>query len=396
MNFSDRVRNFFKPETKSGISSPDDWLIEAFGATPSAAGIAVSPATAIKCAPVRAAVGAVAETLGVMPLHTLQRAGDGKERATNHPTYKLLHDAANPWTSAAQFRERVTADAMLSHGGFAQIVRNSEGKPLELHRLDPATVTVDYSSGEPEYEVQEQGRKRKVRREDILHIPSPSLSGRGLVHDGRDVIGLSLVLERHASKLFANGARPSGVLSLKSNATPDALLKAKTAWVAAHSGDKAGGTAVIPGDAEWSALTMTSVDSQFLELRKFAIEEIARLFRVPPHILYELGRATWSNSEQMRQDFLDFSLMRWITAWEGEIRLKLFAENERDTYHAEFLTDAFVRADIVKRTEAYTKAVGGPWLTANEVRSIENRPAIVGGEKLLPPANANATGVVAP
>lgn len=389
----DRLRNIFKPETKSGVSSPEDWLIEAFGATPSAAGIAVSPATAIRCAPVRAAVGAVAETLGVMPVHTLHRVGDGKERATNHPTYALLHDAANPWTSAAQFRERVTADAMLHHGGFAQIVRNSEGKPLELHRLNPTTVTVDWSSGEPAYEVQEQGTKRKVARESILHIASPSLSGRGLVADGRDVIGLALILERYASKLFANGARPSGVLSLKGNATPDALLKAKTAWTAAHSGDKAGGTAVIPGDAEWSALTMTSVDSQFLELRKFAIEEIARLFRVPPHILYELGRATWSNSEQMRQDFLDFSLMRWITAWEGEIRLKLFKEDERATYHAEFLTDSFVRADIVKRTEAYTKAVGGPWLTPNEVRAAENRGPVKDGDTLRPPANA--IGVVA-
>ncbi|MBN8977870.1 MAG: phage portal protein [Rhizobiales bacterium] len=393
MSLTDHVRKFFRLETKSGIADPDAWLYEQFGATPSAAGITVSPATAIRCAPVRAAVGAVAETLGVMPLHTLHRVGDGKERATNHPTYPLLHDAANPWTSAAQFREQVTADAMLHHGGFAQIVRNSEDKPLELHRLNPATVTVDYSSGEPAYEVQENGTKRKVARENVLHLQSPSLSGRGLVADGRDVIGLALILERYASKLFANGARPSGVLSLKGNATPDALLKAKTAWTAAHSADQMGGTAVLPGDAEWSPMTMTSVDSQFLELRKFAIEEIARLFRVPPHILYELGRATWSNSEQMRQDFLDFSLMRWITAWEGELRLKLFKEDERATYHAEFLTDAFVRADIVKRTEAYTKATGGPWLTPNEVRSAESRGPIAGGETLRPPANA--VGVVA-
>ncbi|MBN9011601.1 MAG: phage portal protein [Rhizobiales bacterium] len=382
-----------QPETKSGIASPEDWLFEAFGAQPSAAGISVNPSNAIRCAPVRAAVGAVAETLGVMPLHTLHRVGEGKERATNHPTYALLHDTANPWTPAAQFREQVTADAMLYHGGFAQIVRNAEGKPLELWRLNPATVTVDYSSGEPAYEVQENGTKRKVARENILHIPSPSLSGRGLVADGCDVIGLALTLERYASKLFANGARPSGVLSLKGNTTPDALAKAKASWIAAHGGDKAGGTAVIPSDAEWSALTMTSVDSQFLELRKFAIEEISRLFRVPPHILYELGRATWSNSEQMRQDFLDFSLMRWITAWEGEIRLKLFKEDERATYHAEFLTDAFVRADIVKRTEAYTKATGGPWLTPNEVRAAENRSPIDGGDTLRPPANA--IGVVA-
>jgi HK97 family phage portal protein len=183
------------------------------------------------------------------------------------------------------------------------------------------------------------------------------------------------------------------VLSLKGTTSPDGVIKARAAWLAAHGGDKSGGTAVIPSDAEWQSMTMTSVDSQFLDSRRFQIEDIARVFGVPPHILYELGRATWSNSEQMRQDFLDFSLMRWINAWENEIALKLFNEDERQTYIAEFLTDNFVRADLVKRTQAFTAAVGGPWLLANEARAAENRPAVEGGDKLLPPPNA--TGVSA-
>jgi len=398
LSFVSKFKDLFGLETKSGISSPEPWLSDLFGATPSAAGINVTPTTALKASPVRAAVAAISGPLGTLPVHVFRRTADGKERATDHHVYRLLHDQVNDFQSASRFRELLTADALLHNGGFAFISRNTEGAPVSLHRLDPGEYPVSVKNDPfegPDYEIQQDGKTRAIPRENILHLPSPSLSGHGLVHDARDVIGLSLVLERHASKLFANNARPSGVLSLKGVTSGDALAKVKAAWVAAHGGDKSGGTAVIPSDAEWHSLTMTSVDSQFLELRKFQIEEIARVFGVPPHILYELGRATWSNSEQMRQDFLDFSLMRWITAWENEIALKLFNTDERATYFAEFLTDNFVRADLVKRTEAYTKAVGGPWLLANEARAAENRPVVAGGEKLLPPPNATGVSVAA-
>lgn len=396
LSIATHLKSLLGIEAKAGIAAPDAWLTELFGATPSAAGINVTPITALKASPVRAAVAAISGPLGTLPLHVFRRTADGKERASGHPVYRLLHDQANDFQSASRFRELLTADALLHNGGFAFIARNSEGAPISLHRLDPCEHPVSVKNDPfegPSYEIQQDGKPRAFARENILHLPSPSLSGHGLVHDARDVIGLALVLERHASKLFANSARPSGVLSIKGNMGADGLAKIKTAWSAAHGGDRSGSTAVIPADAEWHTLTMTSVDSQFLELRAFQINEIARMFGVPPHILYELGRATWSNSEQMRQDFLDFSLMRWITAWENEIALKLFNTEERVTYFAEFLTDNFVRADLVKRTEAYTKAVGGPWLLANEARAAENRAPVDGGDKLLPPPNA--TGVSA-
>jgi HK97 family phage portal protein len=393
-----RFKSLIGLETKSsGISSPEDWLFEAFGAQPSAAGIAVSPRNAIKCAPVRAAVAAISEPISTLPLHLYKRTANGKERATSHPISKLLLDAVSDHESASTFRELLTSDALLHHGGYAWIARNGEGVPVSLHRFDPATVTVKVDPYEgPTYEVaQQDGSKRIIPREDILHLRSPSLSGHGLVHDARDVIGLALVLERHANKLFANGAKPSGVLSLKNVNTAEGIAKVKAAWIAAHGGDKSGSTAVLPSDAEWQSLMMTSVDAQFLELRKFSIEEIARVFRVPPILLFEYGRATWGNSESMRQDFLDFSLMRWINAWENEIALKLLTPDERAAYVVEFLTDNFARADLVKRTEAYTKAVGGPWMLANEARAAENRPAIPNGDKLLPPANASGVNVSA-
>jgi HK97 family phage portal protein len=266
-----------------------------------------------------------------------------------------------------------------------------------LHRLDPneypVTVKNDPFEG-PTYTIQQDGKSRIIPAADILHLPSPSLSGDGLVHDARDVIGLALVLERHAAKLFANGARPSGLLTMKDAKagdmdSPKAVKNLRALFEAQFGRDGGGGTAALPGDLDYHQLTLSSVDAQFLELRKFSIEEIARVFRVPPILLFEYGRATWGNSESMRQDFLDFSLMRWINAWENEIALKLLTPDERAAYVVEFLTDNFARADLVKRTEAYTKAVGGPWMLANEARAAENRPAIDGGDKLLPPPNAS-------
>ncbi len=387
MKLPTRLQKLLGFETKAVLVPPEDWA-EAFGVSSVASGIRVTPKTAMTCAPVRAAVQAISEGIGQLPVHVYERADDAKERAPDHAAYKLLHDEANPWTPAALFREQITRDACLyPNGGFAHIVR-VDGKPVELIRYNPeeSKVTVENDNGEPFYKVQTgKGDPIIVPREDMLHIPSPSLNGQGLVHEAREAIGLALVMERHAARLFGNGARPSGILSLKSATTPDALLKARTAWQAAHGGGNSGGTAVLPGDASWQALMLTSADAQFLELRKFAIDEIARVWRVPPSMLFELGRATWGNGEQQGRQFLDFCLMAWIKRWEGEVRLKLFTPDERGTYFAEFLTDDLARADLAVRMEAYAKAIAARILNPNEARAMENRAPYAGGDKFENP-----------
>jgi HK97 family phage portal protein len=219
----------------------------------------------------------------------------------------------------------------------------------------------------------------------MLHIPSPSLNGEGVVHEAREAIGLALILERYAARLFGNGARPSGLISLKNVTTPDALAKAKAAWQASNGGAKGGGTAVIPADATWTPLTLTSVDAQFLELRAFAIQEIARFYRVPVHMLGQLDRAIQSNIEQQAQEFLNYCLMPWIKRWEGEIRLKLFTADERKQFFAEFLLDDLVRADMAARMEAFSKAISARILNPNEARAANNYPPYAGGDKFENP-----------
>jgi HK97 family phage portal protein len=285
-------------------------------------------------------------------------------------------------------REALTRDAMLyRNGGFAFINRVS-GRPVEFLRLDPEAmqVKVDPVTSEPLYFFAERGKQpRQYARENILHIPSPSLTGRGLVDDAKEAIGLALALEQHAARLFGRGARPSGILSIKGNTSADALTKMKASWQAAHGSANGGGTAVLPADVVWTALTLNSVDSQFLEMRAFAVAEIARHTRVPPIFLQDFGRATWSNSEQMGQQFLTYCLLPWVKRWEGEIRLKLFSPDERSEFFAEFMTDDLLRADIDSRMDAYSKAITARILNPNEARAAENRPPYAGGDKFENP-----------
>ncbi len=203
-------------KTTGTLADPPAWLelLLSGDFEPSIAGINITPQTAMTCAPVRCAVQAIAESVAQLPLEIFEQGENGDKSAnTNHPAYTLLHGAPNDWTPAATFIEQITRDAILErHGGFAFINR-VDGKPIELIRLDPlvSQVTPRYINGEPQYVVVEGGKERLIARENILHIPSPSLHG--LLHDARQAIGLALVMEQHAAHLFARGARPSGILS---------------------------------------------------------------------------------------------------------------------------------------------------------------------------------------
>jgi HK97 family phage portal protein len=381
-------------ERAATLAYPDATLWELFGAIPAASGVSVTPANAMRCTAVRCAVQTIAEAIGQLPVHVYQRGEEGaKERAPEHPAYSLLHDVANEWTPAADFREQITRDALLWGNGFAFINR-IDGRPVELLRLAPETVTVerDGRTGEPLYKVSEGGSHRYVDRADMLHLKAPSLDGlRGEspVMQAREAIGLALVMEQHAARLFGNGARPSGILKFPNKLGDETAKRIRDSWNAAHGGGgNSGRTAVLEDGGDFLALTFSSVDAQFLELWQHVITEISRIFRVPPHMLFELGRATWGNAEEMGASFVTFSLMRWIKAWQGEIRLKLIGQEDRSTFFAEFLVDDLLRADIGKRAEAYSKLIAARVLNPNEARAMENRPPYEGGDEF---ANPNTT-----
>ena len=376
------------PPSPATLAYPDSSLFDLFGVSPVASGAIVTPETAMRCASVRCAVLAISETIGQLPLPVYIRAANGnREETLQHPASSLLNIAANDLTPASEFREQLTRDALLRGNGLGWIGRSSTGKVGELVRLQPGSVSInlDPRTGEPVYE----GATGHIPALDLIHIRAPSslnnYIGEAVINEAKEAIGLAITLEAHAARLFGNGARPSGLISFKNPLAPEAAAKAKAAWQAAHGGTKSGGTAVLDGDATWQALMLNSVDAQFLELRKFAIEEIARAFRVPPVLLMEYGRATWGNSEEMGRQFVTYALLPWFRRWEGELRLKLFSESERSNTYVEFDADALLRADLAQRAEAYSKLIAMRAVTPNEVRAWENLPPIAGGDQLINP-----------
>lgn len=378
------VTSWLSRLTTKSLAAPDAELLALFGAAvPTAAGVSVSAATALRCTPVACAVRVITEAVATLPIMIYRRTADAKERATEHPAYRLLHDDPNDWTSAFALKQQVTSDALLNDkGGFALVVRNGDGKPMELHRLDPAKVTVSYNAmSEPAYSFGGEA----LRRSDVLHIRPLGLGGLCALSAAREAVGLAIVLEGHGSRLFGNGARPSGVLSLKDRVTPEAVKKVRDAWQAAHGGGRSGGTAIVEGGAEYTPLTLTSVDAQYLELRAFQIAEIARAFRVPPHMLYELDRATWSNIGDMGREFLTYSLLPWLEEWQGAIRRTLLTEDERPTHVVEFLVDDLLRADLAARATAYSTLIAARVLNPNEARAMENRAPYAGGDAFVNP-----------
>lgn len=385
MSLSTRLKSLLGIETKAAPSFADasGFYFDLFGASPTLAGVTVTPYSAMTCAPVACAVRSISEPAGSLPLHLYKRLPDGgKEKATDHPLYKLLHDAPNSFAPAALFRTQLMADALLQpHGAFAQIIRVEGGKAAELIRLDPRNtpVAVDDSEIEPTYKV----NGREIATADLINIPSPAYDQRkGLVGEGRNAIALALVLERHASRLFGNAARPSGVLSLKGTIAEPTLVAAKAAWQASQGGDKAGGTAVLPADASWQPLTFNSVDSQFLEMRTYAVAEIARLFRVPLHMLMQVDRAQPRSIEAIGQEFLSQALLPRLKSFEQELELKLLTPEERDQYCIEFDVDGFARADLATRAQAANTLVSARVTNPNEARRMffDDLPAYEGGE----------------
>ncbi len=400
--FRKRPTTTTQPATEtraSDLASPEEWLSLLFGATPTMAGVSVTPQNAMRSTPVRAAVEAIAETVGGLPCEIHAKALSGAlSPATSHPAFALLHDHANDWTPAPALIEQVTRDACLHGNGYVHIGRDGESIPRELIRLDPASISVtqDPATLEPVYRQSDAANQRIIPRSDLLHIRAPSVdgvSGASPVQQCRDAIALTIAMQGHASRLFGRGGRPSGVLKFPNRLGAETIKRMKASWQSAHGGENSGGTAILEEGGEFQPIAFKSTDAQFIELWTLAIIEIARVFRVPPSLIFELGRATWSNSAEMGSSFLRFTISRWLRTWEGEISLKLIGRENADRYHVEFDTDDLLRADLAARANAYSLLIASRVYCPNDARRLENLPPYDGGDKF---ENPNTTTTKTP
>lgn len=361
-----------------------------------AAGIAIAPENALRCMPVYRGASIRCEVLGSLPFHLYERRDDsGKERAADHPLYHLIHARPNAWTSAAEFIMQLELDC-ITHGGGYALANRAGGKIVEFIRFQPGSVSVEHDDAtlEPKYKVTLKNGQQKVYEwRDILHVPT--FGNLAPIKQAKEAIGLCMAMEGHAARLFARGARPSGILRFKGILNENAIKRIRASWQAGHAGENSGGTAIVEQDGQFEPLTFSSVDLQFQELRAFQVVEIARALGVPPMLMMDFGRATWGNSEQMAQAFLTFQVLPRLKLWQGAV-MRLLTAEEQKQYVAEFLVDELVKAEIAARFEAYAKAITNGILNPNEVRALENRAPYEGGNEFRVPMNTEQPGDAKP
>ena len=368
-----------------------------FGGT--TAGKQVNEHTAMQMTAVYSCVRILAETVACLPLHVYKYNGSGgKEKYLKHPLYKLLHDEPNPEMTSFSFRETLMSHLLLWGNAYAQIIRNARGEVIALYPLMPNKMTVDRDkNGRLFYlyqrnieDVPTLGRDSLVYLDpsDVLHIPGlgfDGLVGYSPIAMAKNAVGLSMATEEYGAKFFANGATPGGVL--EHPGTIKDPRKVKESWNMAYQGSaNSHRVAVLEEGMKYQPIGISPEQAQFLETRKFQINEIARIFRVPPHMLADLEKSSFSNIEQQSLEFVKYTLDPWIIRWEQTMCRSLLMESEKTEVFIKFNVDGLLRGDYVSRMNGYATARQNGWMSANDIRELENLDRIsaeLGGDLYL-------------
>lgn len=360
----------------------------------SASGKSVTPDSAMRVATVFACVRVLAESVGQLPLHLYERRDREQRKATEHPLYSVLRIAPNSYQTPQEFLEWLVACLALRGNAYAQIIR-VRGRVAELFPLHPAAVTPELRDGEVRYRVQLDGGGAEVMAaSDVLHVkllPLDGLVGASPIRYAREAIGLAMATEEHGSRLFSNGARPGGVLEHPGKLSDAAYRRLKESWEERHQGvSNAHRVAILEEGAKWQSIGMSSEDAQFLETRKYQRSEICGIFRVPPHLIGDLERATFSNIEHQGLDFVVHALMPYLTRIEQRIRIQLLRPEERTRYFAKFNVAGLLRGDMAARASFYSQMLQNGALSPNEIRELEDMNPREGGDVYLTPMNMHA------
>ena len=390
--FSGLFRSRDKPENRTAGSS------YTFFMGGSVAGKYVTERSAMQMTAVYSCVRILAETVAGLPLHLYRyKEGGGKEKATDHPLYLLLHDEPNPEMSSFVFRETLMTHLLLWGNAYAQVIRNGKGEVIALYPLMPNKMSVDrdengqlyytYTHAPEEAKTAELGRVI-LRPADVLHIPGlgfDGLVGYSPIAMAKNAIGLAIATEEYGAKFFANGAAPSGVL--EHPGTIKDPNRVREAWQSQFGGSSnSGKIAVLEEGMKYTPISISPEQAQFLETRKFQINEIARIFRIPPHMIGDLEKSSFSNIEQQSLEFVKYTLDPWVIRWEQSIARTLLNPDEKQTYFVKFNLEGLLRGDYASRMNGYATARQNGWMSANDIRELENLdriPPEMGGDLYL-------------
>ena len=354
-----------------------------FGRTTS--GKPVNERTAMQTTAVYACVRILAEAVASLPLHVYEYQDDGgKKLVHDHPLYYLLHDEPNPEMTSFVFRETLMSHLLIWGNAYAQIIRDGAGRVLGLYPLLPDKMEVQrddkgniyyvYSRNSDENPTFKEYGNIKLKAEDVLHIPGlgfDGLIGYSPITMAKNAVGMTLACEEYGASFFANGANPGGVLE-----HPGVLKdpsKVRESWNSVYRGvNNAHKIAVLEEGMKYQQIGIPPEEAQFLETRKFQINEIARLYRIPPHMVGDLDKSSFSNIEQQSLEFVKYTLDPWVIRWEQSLQRSLLLPGEKGKYFIKLNVDGLLRGDYQSRMNGYAVGRQNGWFSANDIREMEN------------------------
>lgn len=390
------LSGLFKSRDKPTNSTTGSAYRFFFGGT--TAGKPVNERSSMQMTAAYSCVRILAEAVAGLPIHLYQYTETGgKEKAVNHPLYFLLHDEPNPEMTSFVFRETLMTHLLLWGNAYAQIIRNGKGEVLALYPLMPNRMTVDRDdNGQLYYQYQSskdevptmKGSTVILKSSDVLHIPGlgfDGLVGYSPIAMAKNAIGMAIACEEYGAKFFANGAAPGGVLEHPGTLKDPARIR--ESWNATFGGSSnSSKVAVLEEGMKYTPIAISPEQAQFLETRKFQINEIARIFRIPPHMVGDLEKASFSNIEEQSLEFVKYTLEPWLVRWEQSMVRALLSPREKQEYFIKFNVDALLRGDYQSRMNGYAVGIQNGFMSPNDVRSLENMdliPEELGGNRYL-------------
>lgn len=361
----------------------------------------VNDRTAQGVSAVYACVQAISETAATLPLPLYRSKGDDREKATDHPLYRVLNDQFNPEQTAMEGREYLTACVLLRGNAYARIVRGYDGQVRELWPIGPDRMTVlRLDSGRLAYEYADRnGAMHRLLPEEVLHLrhrlSDDGVLGISPIQAARGVVELAISEQDHGVNTFRNGAKLLGVLKFPGKLKPDQKTSIRESWATQHAGAaNAGKTAILEEGVEYQSISMSMEDAEWIEARKLSVIEVCRLFRVPPVIVQSMESANYSNSVELARQFVTLTMRRHLTMWEQAISAKCLTDAGRRIYYPEHNVEGMLRGDSTNRAAFYSSGISSGWMLKSEARKLENLPTIAGIDDA--PTEPEATPTPAP
>jgi len=380
------------PENPStSLSNPAAWLTGLFGT--SKTGVQVSEDNALTFSAVYAAVRIISETIASIPLNVYQADGETRVKAVGHPVQDLLAKAPNSVSSTFTFREAMASNLVLHGNAYAKIEMNAAGRPTALIPLNPMKVEVKVVDGEKVYVFD---KKHTYLDYEMLHFVGLSfngLTGKSPLSMAREAVAIGLAAQEYGARFYSNGANAGGVITAPGRLNTEVVKRLRESWNRAQSGNSnSHSTAILEEGMKYEKIGLDPEAAQFLQSRKFQVNEIARIFRIPPSYLADLDNSsTKANVEQQAIQFVRDCITPYVRRMEVELNRKLFREDEPNLY-AYFTMEGLMRGDQKARYEAYAVARNWGWLSVNDIRDLENLNPVEGGDIYLQPLNMQRAG----